>query len=194
MWPTNENLVTAIWVTIAIFFPLIPAIVLFAALPKERQPQGEVEGPFHGLKIKFTGASAAYFALFAAIMFWPKPEGYEVWRVIGKIEDDQGGKLPTDALWITTKPFINYDPDGSFTLDIPVTRGQFGEQAFPKLLVDIKPESSYPSVYYLDPKHLKSPDTVDWKTRTINLNKPVIVRQRPAAPFKPNVTAQAISQ
>lgn len=111
-----------IFISLWFLLPIIPAYVLFKALPSE----AIVSGPFKGLNTNLRGAFAGYFLLVVIAMpvmnglIKNKYENYEVWNVRGKVIDGET-KKPID---ITKNPRINVQPSskvlgaGDFVLQV----------------------------------------------------------------------------
>src|SRR5579863_6081769 len=92
---------------IIILLPILPAYILFAALPS----RADVTGPFHGLEIKLGGAFAGYFLLVVLVIAdLPRirsviePETSQVWTVEGRLFDQSGNGLPVGPCDIQFKP------------------------------------------------------------------------------------------
>jgi hypothetical protein len=123
-----------------ILLPLIPAFILFWAIPSD----ASVSGPFKGLKLKLGGAFAGYFVLFIALQtFFPAPERpqgelrYQVWHLRGQATLEGRDKLLASD--ISVQPVVDVIPGGSFRLDIPVPMNEAGALEFPTLVVDHPP-------------------------------------------------------
>src|SRR5689334_10019028 len=78
---------------VLIIIPIVPAYVLFRALPSS----ANVTGPLQGLELKLGGAFAGYFALLVftfiqlpRVRQFAVPEMHQVWTVQGNLLDDQG--------------------------------------------------------------------------------------------------------
>jgi len=151
--PTDPNTVNLIWVFTAILLPIIPALLLYKLLPST----ADVSGPFHGLQIKLGGAFAGYFLLVLVISFWPRPKprelAYEVWTLKGQIQEEDGAIIPQDKVNLNIQPrSVDYNPDGSFEMDILVRRGQSGQVKFPTLVIERNPIQPFGSAtIHLDP-------------------------------------------
>jgi|GEM_PF-3502066 hypothetical protein len=91
----NVFLQKVLLVVLITLLPLIPAYILFKFLPSE----SFVSGPFKGLQVNFSGATAIYFIIFLTILttsqLWKLEaqnkldlKNYEVWKVEGKLQAD----------------------------------------------------------------------------------------------------------
>ena len=80
----DETKATLIVMTVAVLLPIVPALLLFKALPS----QGAIKGPLKGLQIKFGGAFAGYLVILLLILrFMPKDSShYHTWTVMGRID------------------------------------------------------------------------------------------------------------
>lgn len=141
------------YITAVVLIPLVPAFVLYRFLPQGRT---NVKGPFRGLDIKLSGAFAGYFlvvlivASFVVFLIRRKPPPpppayqYEVYTVTGAIDLQSGEQSapkldPNQFTLSLLPPERTVRPDGSFSFEIPVRRGQAGQAEFPDLIL------SYPS-------------------------------------------------
>ena len=136
---------THVQVLITVIAPIIPAALLFKALPRKgrRADGAEVAGPFKGLQIKFTGASAMYFAVFIALFMGypqrepeaaaPTPSPAEVWEVMGRIAWAPANQNPP-RVTITVQPPSQATDDRSFRVQLPLVRPPGGgDVTFPEL-------------------------------------------------------------
>jgi hypothetical protein len=125
---TNELLLIAF----AILIPIVPAYILYKALPST----STVEGPFQGLTIRLSGAFGGYFLLVILIFgFHYSQPKYEVWEVQGRLQTDQGVSLEKPTLSLLPSS-INVSPDGRFNVLIPTTPGINGGLRFPQLHIE----------------------------------------------------------
>ena len=181
--PVNDpNLLTLIWACAAIVLPLIPCLILFKLLP-ENHAVGE--GQVYKYKFKLGGAIAAFFPLFLILFFGLRPPvvGYEVWTVRGSVVDDRGAVPPTHLLSFKVEPSARYDGDGTFEIDYPLRRGQFGDERFPTLMVDFAPMSSFPYKEVLDPNSKSTRLIFNREKHRIDL-KPITLKSRPEIPYQ----------
>ena len=86
-------------ILMAVLLPLVPAVILYRFLPPGEM---SVSGPFKGLEVKVTGASAAYFVVFGALAYALSGRvmsDYELWTLEGYID-----ARPGDDLVLSTSP------------------------------------------------------------------------------------------
>lgn len=120
-----------------ILLPLIPAFILFWALPSS----ADVSGPFQGLQMKLGGAFAGYFILVVLIFYtkntiWDPVPSYQVWTVTGTVADTNGGPVgPLGAGDISLLPPSLTTSNSWFTMDVPVKPGQGGATDYPTLAI-----------------------------------------------------------
>ncbi|HEX8140117.1 MAG TPA: hypothetical protein VF544_21320 [Pyrinomonadaceae bacterium] len=114
---------TIVYATIILIFPIVPAYLLYRALPAGRKTK--VSGPWKGLSIQLTGAFAGYFLLFITmsgfILMRPEPpdKEYKVWEVTGKVALDGKNSYKQNDFRISTLPAsINIQHDGKFTMAV----------------------------------------------------------------------------
>jgi hypothetical protein len=140
----NVFLQKVLLVILITLLPLIPSYILFKFLPSE----SFVTGPFKGLKVNFSGATAIYFIIFIAILttnqFWkmeaPKNldlKNYEVWKVEGKLQADSIENYQEERFRIIVEPqYYQISNDGQFSIDILRKRNATtGRMEFPKLYI-----------------------------------------------------------
>src|SRR5271167_2496018 len=91
-----EQLNLLITFVVLIIIPLVPAYVLFKALPSS----ADVSGPLQGLALKLSGAFAGYFALMVLtftqlphVRQFASAETHQVWTVEGNLQDEQGNGI-----------------------------------------------------------------------------------------------------
>jgi hypothetical protein len=121
---------------IVVFFPLLPAYILYKMLPSTTT----VSGPFKGLTINLTGAFGGYFILvllllgFVATRFTSSKYQYDSWRIKGTAGFQQTANAPdlrAISLFVRPpNPVIN--EDGSFEMEVLAKKGS----DFPFLIVD----------------------------------------------------------
>lgn len=124
-----------IYLSVAVLLPLIPAFLLFKALPSG----SDVEGPWRGLKIKLGGAFGGYFLLLITIFGFSKTlPSYEVWTVRGQLEFSDGGGVLDENLvrFILKPPRIAVYPDGTFDIPVFALPDPSGSPRLPVLIVE----------------------------------------------------------
>lgn len=100
-----------------ILLPIVPAYILYKALPSS----GAVDGKLQGLEIKLGGAFAGYFAVVLLIVANQKtliPAQYKQWTVTGQVMDEKGQPIDPLAyknISLQPNPLTPIAP-GSFTL------------------------------------------------------------------------------
>jgi len=126
--PMPTYLITTItYATIALIFPIVPAYLLYRALPAGRKTK--VSGPWKGLNVQLTGAFAGYFLLFITMVGFislrPEPveSRYDVWEVKGKLalEGKNSSFREGDFRISSLPPAVSVKPDGSFTMAVVAT-------------------------------------------------------------------------
>lgn len=179
--------------SLVVLVPLVPAYLLFKALPAS----AEVSGPLQGLNIKLGGAFAGYFALVVLVLsthsIWNPPLPYQVWEVNGKVVDEHGHPWP--GLNMTnfelTPDSFRASPDGGFKLSFYTMPGQSGEVRFPALTFAY-PEYEARTIVLdpADPEFGKqsSADKRDLERHVIRL-QPIQIQKM--APYLPALTEQA---
>jgi hypothetical protein len=192
--PTDPNSVKLIWIFTAILLPLLPAILLFKFLPAS---QAKVWGPFKGLKINLSGSIAAYFLLFIAISFGPRPtppSAAEIWRIKGSIRDENGKILGADKINVNIQPnTVEYRNDGSFDMKVLVKRNEMGQLEMPTLNVLWNPPDPFGNaIVHLDPADLRVGLGEDYKlerdesAHEIVVTKPIKLEKKVAdVPYSP---------
>lgn len=135
--------------TVMILLPIIPALVLFKALPST----ANMEGPLGSQKVKFGGAFAGYFGVLLAIFMFrndwapaPPQSAYQVWQVSGAIVDGNGA--PLEALQqgqfqVAPAVFVNRGA-GRFEVTVVTTPGPTGNARFPSLSIAYPPYAEMP--------------------------------------------------
>jgi len=178
---------------VLILLPVVPAYVLFKALPST----GNISGPLQGLGLKLTGAFAGYFALVVFIfMELPKirqfvsPEIHQVWTVEGNLQDPSGNGILVGPCEVHFMP----SPYGSFssgwfktTFVTNMTVG--GEADFPHL--SIVHTGFPPAEIPLDPEELrrqKLDQNLNLSQHTIVL-RPIVLKN-PPTPYQLQPSAQ----
>jgi hypothetical protein len=170
-----------------ILLPIVPAYLLFKALPST----AAVSGPLKGLELKLGGGFAGYFALVLLVLYtaptWNPPRAYELWSVDGQVVNGVSGKPiePLDSKDVTiTAPQTfecantRLDRNGLFKLYFAPISGPsgleypkvlVGHNAFATVTIDLTPAKSDP--------HLK----IDSRTRHIDAP----IKLEPEQPFSP---------
>ena len=137
----NEASMELVFITALVILPLIPAVVLFWALPS----RGQVSGPFKGLNVKFSGAFAGYLILFGCLL-QIRPTDFDhshIWQVKGHVafkRPPSEGKPNTNDIRVrVTPPDLVVHGNGSggtFRFDLPIPERN-GEPDFPRLSLDL---------------------------------------------------------
>jgi hypothetical protein len=126
-----------------LLLPIVPAFLLFWALPSN----AVVSGPLQGLKINLGGAFGAYFALVVLVLgthsVWnppPTPPAYQAWEVKGQIADNNGNPIePLDVQDVAVVPSdIQRYQQGMFQLDFLAVPGENGGIDYPSLVISHK--------------------------------------------------------
>jgi hypothetical protein len=170
---------------VVILLPIIPAIILFKALPTSK---GDVSGKLQGLEIKLSGAFAGYFAVVVLVLVNhtilippipvppPPPPTYEMWYVTGQVTDEDGPIDPLDITKIYVSPAsIQPDPaPGSFSLKAYSLPGPDGKFIYPTLTFSPNPSMYLPaSEISLDPSKPQpagAPWTVTFNGQQVTVN------------------------
>ena len=164
---TPQSMDVYLTLTLIIVLPLIPAITLFAVLPKDEH--ASVEGPFQGFKLKLGGAFAAYFVIilfvWASHPIWNPPAQFQVWELDGQVTDDQGNPieiLDDNDIGLDPEP-IHREANGGFKLTIATVPTPGGGIGYPRLTIGHK--NLRPVTIYLDPKsHTSGGLQLHWDT------------------------------
>jgi hypothetical protein len=132
-----------------LLIPIVPAYVLFKALPSN----ADAEGPFQGLKVKLGGAFAGYFVVLLVVFTlrndWAPPApppAYQVWQVQGTLLDPDGkplGALLQDVIRIKPETFVNRG-GGSFEVTVLAKPGPMGDAQLPTLDIAYQPYAEFP--------------------------------------------------
>jgi hypothetical protein len=189
----NETQLQLLFLTTIVLLPLVPAVVLFRALPSS----GEVTGPLKGLQVKFGGAFAGYLILFLCLLYVRPTDfsHYHTWQVRGQVAFDRGPDEPrpnpNDVVVRVTPPELRILTDGRFRFDVPVPDDEVGRPDFPDLTLDLP---GYEGVSFsLGPSHAGWEDEVktdhDAKTRVITIEK-ISLRSAKRGPAYSETTAQ----
>jgi hypothetical protein len=131
-----------VYFSILLLIPLVPAVVIYRTLPTE---SAHVAGTFHGMRIKLSGAFAAYFALvLIGIVTLPRPPAdssshYQVWRIKGTVTGADPNIFDYERdLQLRVNPFGVRNSNGTFTIDVLRTEDEVGRWEFPTLSVEGK--------------------------------------------------------
>jgi hypothetical protein len=136
-----------------ILLPVLPAFLLFKALPSTAM----VSGPLQGFTVNLGGAFAGYFAVVVLVIashniLFPRPQPYQVWELSGTVTDENGNPIqPLAATDVVFDPPL-YQPDlgGAFSVTFPTIPAPGGGTTYPKLFIS---HSEYkPLPIDLDPK------------------------------------------
>jgi hypothetical protein len=162
-----------------ILLPILPAYILFKALPAS----GSVDGKLQGLEIKLSGAFAGYFAVVLLIVANQKaliPAQYKQWTVTGQVVDEKGHPIDPLAyknISLQPNPLTPIAP-GSFMLTFYSTPSANG--ASPTLSIS---EDDYQTVCYsLDKSLPKAPgcsSEVTVSGNTIDVGKVALKKLTP---------------
>lgn len=170
-----------------VLLPLIPAFLLFKALPST----AVVKGPLTGLNIDLGGAFGGYVALtvFIATFYATRMSGPETWTVEGQLQALEG-EVPS-AINCTLRPPVLKIDDDKFQFNIPIVdpskplRLVFDAPGYVKETVDLKgPDGRFGGAY--DPKIYKS-------SQTIVLGKPIVLTRKPPQVTGPVASALPIN-
>ena len=134
-------------VVLVILLPILPAFLLFRALPSKAM----VSGPLQGFKVNLGGAFAGYFAVVVLLIashtiLFPPPPIYQVWELSGTITDENGNPIqPLGATDVAFDPPI-FQPDlgGVFTVRFATTLDAAGKMTFPKIFISHDKYNSRP--------------------------------------------------
>jgi hypothetical protein len=139
-----------------VLLPIIPAYLLFKALPSS----ANVSGPLQGLQVKLGGAFAGYFAVLLLVTYthnvWAPPPVYQVWEVSGQVTDDAGAAIqPLDIRdFELAPPTFQANTGGTFKLTfstMPAPAG--GGIEYPNLIISHR--DFEPAVISLEPSAMK---------------------------------------
>lgn len=171
---------------VLVLLPLIPAFLLFKALPST----AVVKGPLTGLNIDLGGAFGGYVALtvFIATFYATRMSGPETWTVQGDLQASEG-EVPTAISCTLRPPVLKVDED-KFEFSIPIAdpskplRLVFEAPGYVKETVDLKgPDGRFGGAY--DAEIFKS-------SQTIVLRKPIVLTKKPPQAAGPMASAQPI--
>jgi hypothetical protein len=176
-----------------LIFPIIPAYLLYRALPAGRKTR--VSGPWKGLNVQLTGAFAGYFLLFITMIGFislrPEPVDSRVWEVKGKIAlDGRNSSVKPGDFRISSQPaIVNVNPDGSFKMAVVAE----SSTRFPTIIFESDGYETY-TLDLNDPKPIEVQWVKDGTPPQIKLKDPIfLARQTPPDPTKAQAP-QEISQ
>jgi hypothetical protein len=141
--PPGRSMYPYVILGLVILLPIIPASLLFTALPNNT---ANVGGKLQGLEIKLGGAFAGYFAILLlivanhAILVPPPPvppPPYQVWEVSGRILNESGQPVePLELRDVSLAPsYFNTDRSGYFSLKFYSWPDLNGGYAYPRLII-----------------------------------------------------------
>jgi hypothetical protein len=171
-----------------ILLPIIPAFILFKALPAT----GSVDGKLQGLEIKLSGAFAGYFAVVLLIIMNHAvlmPVQYQAWTVTGQVQDENGqyvDPLAYTNIALEPNPLTPISP-GKFALTFYSSPTSGG--ASPTLSIS---KDDYETVCYsLDPSMPQTPgcSTVKATGNTIDVGTVVLKKLPPYPDNLPPIVA-----
>lgn len=156
-----------------VLLPLIPAFLLFKALPST----AVVKGPLAGLNLDLGGAFGGYVALtvFLATFYATRLSGPETWTVEGELRASDG-PLPLAIAATLRPPMLHVDED-RFQFSIPIAdpakplKLVFDAPGYKRETVDLKgPDGKFGGKY--DAEVFNS-------SQTIVLRKPIVFTKKP---------------
>lgn len=181
-----------IYVAIAVLLPLVPALLLYWALPS-KEGDAEVSGPLQGFTIKLQGAIAAYFAIFLfTAWIYPRPlyEPVKLYTLTGHLGmsdstaaamirnwNDQEPRIK----WIVEPELADIRPNGKFELKIP-----YSAKDAPFITIELGNCRAHFSTESLasnsSPLGIEDYGLVQSGARTIRAQKPILLKNDDA-PF-----------
>jgi len=119
---------------VVILLPIVPAYLLFKALPST----AEITGPWKGLQIKLGGAFGGYIIVLLIILHYHTLwSPYEVWQLNGQVVDQSGSAItaldPGDVT--ITPPDVTAPGAGQFTLMFNTSTGIGGQVQYPTVVI-----------------------------------------------------------
>ncbi len=169
-----------VYLAAIVLLPLLPAYILYKALPSS----ADVSGPLAGLTVKLGGGFGGYFVLVMVLLlyFAPKAPDVEVWTVAGKTGFAGGDQTPPSSIMISQQPrSLDLGSGGVFNMAILVKRDPRKNLEFPVLLAE-HPGYATASV---DLSEKPPPFAKDYKvvfdrsSRRITINEPVLLEKEP---------------
>lgn len=176
-------------VTLITILPLIPAYILFKFLPAK----SIVTGPFKGLNVNFSGATAIYFIIFVTIFttsqFWElekqkneNMKDFEVWTVKGQlkandIQDYEEINYNDEGFKINVLPEDQPDRNGVFSVTV-LRKREDNKMVFPNLYFHDDDGDYTTETIYLDSSTVKADyekydiQRID-SIETIRINNPI---------------------
>jgi len=173
--------------------PIVPAFILFGALPS----RAAVKGPFKGWRTDFGGAFAGYIFIlvFVTYTFGPamRERPYREWTLKGSIAfspEDASAKASSITCYIRPPQLQVDEGSNTFTFDIPVRDGDKNEPLFPRVVFQL-PGYKSQTVYVLKPGDKRPFGVVDYGAelgpgRVVTFSKPIaLVRDNLDPPYRP---------
>jgi hypothetical protein len=177
-----------------ILLPIIPAFILFKALPAT----GSVDGKLQGLEIKLSGAFAGYFAVVLLIIMNHNvliPVEFKMWTVTGQVVNENGQPIDPLAyknISLQPNPLIPISP-GMFTLSFYSPTSSTGTS--PTLSIS---QDDYETVCYsLDqtkPQTAGCSSNVKVSGNTVDVGKVVLKKLPPYPDSLPSLNSTAPSE
>jgi hypothetical protein len=168
-----------------ILLPIIPAFILFKALPAS----GSVDGKLQGLEIKLSGAFAGYFAVVLLIVANHTvlmPVQYQVWTVTGQVQDENGQYI--DPLAYAN---IALEPNPPLT---PISPGKFALTFYssptssgPSPTLSISKDDYQTVCYSLDPTMPQTPGCASVKPVGSTIDVGTVVLKKKLPPYPDNL-------
>jgi hypothetical protein len=174
-----------VFLAIQILLPLVPAYLLFQALPSTAAVSNRrrAVGPLSGLEIKLGGAFAGYLVLFGFIIFYgPRPPSkWQPFQVMGTLAfSDPSDPTPFNRIQILQRPTnIELDDAGGFTLDILVKPGANGSLTFPVLVTSLPGYGTVSVDLSANKPEVGTDYGVVQTNDRINISKPIVLSKLP---------------
>lgn len=140
-----QEIVLLVNLAFLILLPIVPAYLLYKALPPTGASTDAVKGKLlKGMEIKLSGAFAGYFAVLLLIIYKhdvifppPPPQAASVWHLHGRVLDEHGKPIePLDVKdFVFAPPTFQALPGGNFTLTIPTEPAEGGGARLPMLVI-----------------------------------------------------------
>lgn len=178
----NAQFLVLIRLSVLVLMPVVPAFLLFKALPSK----AIVSGPFQGLRINLGGSFAAYFVILLILIsshsVW-NPVLVEVWSVDGNVLDEAGNPIPgllsTDIS--VNPPPVSIIGPGAFHLEVATELGPTGDSRYPS--ITISRDNLRPTLIHLEPaKSIDSANLkIDWDAnrQRVQISR-IVLRPLPA--------------